>query len=68
MLVLARKRNESLVVSPDGGETMVNIVVLEIRGDKVRLGIEAPKEWLIHRQEVWAAIKRTEGSSDENGN
>ena len=51
MLVLSRKKNESIVVD----ETIV-ITILEIRGDKVRLGIEAPKSVPIHRSEVYAAI------------
>ena len=51
MLVLSRKKNESIVVD----ETIV-ITVLEIRGDKVRLGIQAPKEVPVHRSEVHAAI------------
>jgi len=51
MLVLSRKRNEQVVI---GGTVVVTIV--EIRGDKVRLGIEAPKEVSVHRREVWDAI------------
>jgi len=51
MLVLTRKRNESIVI--DGS---IVITVVEIRGDKVRLGIEAPREVPIHRKEVFAAI------------
>lgn len=51
MLVLSRKRNESIVI--DGS---IVITVVEIRGDKVRLGIEAPREVPIHRQEIFAAI------------
>ena len=51
MLVLSRKRNESIVI--DGS---IVITVVEIRGDKVRLGIEAPREVSIHRQEIFAAI------------
>lgn len=51
MLVLSRKRNESIII--DGS---IVITVVEIRGDKVRLGIEAPREVSIHRQEVFSAI------------
>ena len=51
MLVLSRKRNESIII--DGS---IVITVVEIRGDKVRLGIEAPREVPIHRQEIFAAI------------
>lgn len=53
MLVLSRKKNESIVINND-----ITIVVVEIRGDKVRLGIEAPKEMPVHRREVYDAIKR----------
>ena len=52
MLVLSRKKNESIVIH---GNIVVTIV--EVRGDKVRLGIEAPKEVPIHRSEVFAAIQ-----------
>jgi carbon storage regulator len=52
MLVLSRKKNESIVV-----DEAIVITVLEIRGDKVRLGIEAPKSVPIHRSEVYAAIQ-----------
>ena len=53
MLVLSRKKNESIVINND-----ITIVVVEIRGDKVRLGVEAPKEIPVHRREVYEAIKR----------
>jgi carbon storage regulator len=51
MLVLSRKKNESIVINND-----IVITVVEIRGDKVRLGIEAPKDVPVHRQEVYEAI------------
>lgn len=51
MLVLSRKKNESIVINND-----ITITVVEIRGDKVRLGIVAPKEVPVHRQEVYEAI------------
>ncbi len=54
MLVLSRKKNESIVINDE-----ITIVVVEIRGDKVRLGIEAPKEVPVHRNEVYEAIKRS---------
>jgi carbon storage regulator len=53
MLVLSRKKNESIVINDD-----ITIVVVEIRGDKVRLGISAPAEVSVHRQEVLEAIRR----------
>jgi carbon storage regulator len=51
MLVLSRKKNETIII-----DDHIVITVVEIRGDKVRLGIEAPKEIPIHRSEVHAAI------------
>ena len=55
MLVLSRKKNESIRIGED-----ITIVVVEIRGDKVRLGIDAPKDVPVHRREVYDAIKRQE--------
>ena len=51
MLVLSRKKNESIVINND-----IVITVVEIRGDKVRLGIVAPKDVPVHREEVYEAI------------
>ena len=51
MLVLSRKKNESIVIND-----YITVTVVEIRGDKVRLGIVAPKEVPVHRQEVFDAI------------
>lgn len=53
MLVLTRKKNEEIVVNDD-----VVFTILEIRGDKVRVGVEAPKEVGVHRREVYEAIRR----------
>jgi carbon storage regulator len=53
MLVLTRQRDESIMI----GDNIV-ITVVDIRGDKVRLGIDAPKEIPVHRQEVFEAIKK----------
>ena len=53
MLVLSRQRDESIMI---GDKVVVTIV--DIRGDKVRLGIEAPEEIPVHRQEVYDAIRR----------
>ena len=60
MLVLSRKKNESIVINDD-----ITIVVVEIRGDKVRLGVEAPKEVPVHRREVFDAIHRNEVATGE---
>lgn len=53
MLVLSRHIDESIMIGDD-----VVITVVDIRGDKVRLGIEAPQSIPVHRQEVYEAIKR----------
>lgn len=53
MLVLGRKTDEIIVIGDD-----IRIMVIEIRGDKVRLGIEAPREVTVHREEVYDAIRR----------
>ena len=55
MLVLSRKKNESIVINDN-----IVVTVVEVRGDKVRLGIDAPKEVTVHRREVYDAIKRSE--------
>ncbi len=55
MLVLSRRKNESIMVGED-----VEIVVAEIRGDKVRLGISAPRYVTVHRKEIYEAIHRRE--------
>ena len=59
MLVLSRKKNESIVINND-----ITIVVVEIRGDKVRLGVEAPREVPVHRREVYDAIQRNHSEQD----
>ena len=62
MLVISRKKNESLVINDD-----ITIVVVEIRGDKVRLGIEAPKEVPVHRREVFDMIHKNDDIPKNNG-
>jgi carbon storage regulator len=58
MLVLSRKKNESIVINND-----ITVTVVEIRGDKVRLGIVAPKEVPVHRQEVYDQIHGKDSSA-----
>ncbi|MDD4270700.1 MAG: carbon storage regulator CsrA [Pirellulales bacterium] len=60
MLVLSRKMNESIVINDN-----VIVTVVEIRGDKIRLGIEAPRDVTVHRREVYDAIKRAEADRQE---
>jgi carbon storage regulator len=59
MLVLSRKKNESIIINDN-----VTVTVIEIRGDKVRLGIEAPKDVTVHRREVYEAIQNQARSTD----
>jgi carbon storage regulator len=54
MLVLSRKQNESIIINDD-----IVVTVVEIRANKVRLGIEAPREVPVHRREVYDAIKKS---------
>ena len=53
MLVLSRERNQSIVIGDD-----VEIVVVDIHGDKVRLGVMAPRDLPVHRREVYDAIRQ----------
>jgi carbon storage regulator len=53
MLVLSRTRDESIII----GDNIV-VTVVDVRGDKVRLGIEAPREVSVHRREIYEAIQR----------
>jgi carbon storage regulator len=61
MLVLSRKKIESIIIDEN-----IVITIVEIRGDKVRLGIEAPKEIPIHRSEVHAAIHAEQKSGEQD--
>lgn len=54
MLVLSRKKDEAILV-----DDTIRVTVIDIRGDKVRLGVEAPREVPVHRQEVYEAIRRS---------
>ncbi len=53
MLVLSRQRDESIMIGDD-----VEITIVDVRGDKVRLGITAPKTIPVHRREIYDAIQR----------
>ncbi len=55
MLVLSRKKGENIVINEN-----IVITVVEVRGDKVRLGVVAPKDVIVHREEVFEAIQRAE--------
>ena len=58
MLVLSRVPNESIMVGDD-----IEITVTHVRGEKVRIGIVAPRNIQIHRKEVWESIKKAAGES-----
>ncbi len=60
MLVLSRQRDESIII----GDNVV-ITVVDVRGDKVRLGIDAPTEIPVHRREVYEAIQRENRRASE---
>lgn len=60
MLVLSRKKNESIII--DGHI----VTVVEIRGDKIKLGIEAPREINVDRLEVWEAKQRNNNSIESS--
>jgi carbon storage regulator len=62
MLVLSRKKNESIIINDH-----ITVTVVEIRGDKVRLGIDAPKEISVHRREVYEAIQNQAKAARDAG-
>lgn len=62
MLVLSRHRNESIMIGDE-----IRITVVDIRGDKIRLGIDAPNTIPVHRQEVYDAIQRTNNQNEAAG-
>lgn len=62
MLVLSRKKYESIVIGE--GPNRIEVMVVEIRGDKVRLGVEAPKEVPVHRKKVHEVIQREKAESE----
>ena len=57
MLVLSRKKDEKIIIGDK-----ITVMVIEIRGDKVRLGIDAPRDITVHREEVYEAIQREQNA------
>ncbi len=62
MLVLSRQKDESIMIGDD-----VEVIIVDVRGDKVRLGITAPRSIPVHRREVYEAIKREEAEKQAKG-
>lgn len=62
MLVLSRQRDETIVIGDD-----IEITVVDIRGEKVRLGINAPAHVPVHRKEVYEAIKKEQSQEGDGG-
>lgn len=54
MLVLSRQKDESIIIG--SGDDAVEVTIVDVRGDKVRLGITAPRSISIHRKEIYEAI------------
>ncbi len=63
MLVLSRQKNESIMIGDD-----VEIIIVDVRGDKVRLGITAPKSVSVHRKEIYNAIQQEKADAEKNNN
>ena len=60
ILVLSRKKSEEIIIGDE-----ISIMVVEIRGEKVRIGIDAPKHVKVHRKEIWLEIQK--GMAVEHG-
>ncbi len=53
MLVLSRQSDEAIIIGDN-----IRVTIVEVRGDKVRIGIDAPRDVTVHRQEIYDAIRR----------
>jgi len=63
MLILSRKTNEKIMIGDD-----ISVSIIEIRGDQVRIGVDAPKSVKVFRQEVFDAIKAENKAAAQSGN
>lgn len=61
MLVLSRQKDESIMIGDD-----VEITIVDVRGDKVRLGINAPRSVSVHRKEIYLAIQKEKAAEEEH--
>lgn len=61
MLVLSRQKDESIMIGDE-----VEITIVDVRGDKVRLGINAPRNIAVHRKEIYLAIQKEKGEQPAN--
>lgn len=64
MLVLSRQRDESIMIGE--GNDVIEVMIVDVRGDKVRLGITAPKRIPVHRREIYDAIQREKTQKKES--
>lgn len=62
MLVLSRRANQAIMIGPD-----VVVRVLDIRGDQVRIGVDAPRSVAVHREEVAAEIRQSNREASQLG-
>ncbi len=60
MLVLSRRRDESIMIGEE-----ITITIVDVRGDKVRLGIDAPPSISVHREEVYNAIQNEDAATKD---
>jgi carbon storage regulator len=58
MLVLSRQCDETIIIGDN-----IRVTIVEVRGDKVRIGIDAPRDVTVHRQEIYDAIRRESGAA-----
>ena len=63
MLILTRKKGESLIIGDD-----INVTVLGIRGNQVRIGVDAPRDVAVHRQEIYDRIREEKGGQSTSPN